>query len=97
MPAVAGVPVPAIMPVTGPVGVVLTPSAPILSLVNTLPVAGVPESSATAPMSAVAIGTSFIIAIFKNLSGVTLLAVSLIDTAKSSVTGKPVVGAVFSV
>ena len=92
-----GAPVPAITPVTGPAGVVLAPSAPILSLVNTFPVVAVAESSVAAPVSALAIGASSIMAIPKSFGGVTLLAESLRDTAKFSITVPPLLSGVFNV
>ena len=92
------------MPVTGPLnGVVDAPSAPILSFAITL-VRAVELTlcvfSSIELTSLVAIGASSKMAIFRNLAGpvfVLLFALSIKETAKSSVTETPEFGAVFSV
>ena len=86
-----------VIAVTGPIGAMLAPSAPIWSLVNTLPAAGMPVFSVALAVSAFAIGASSIIAIPKFLGGVTLFAESLKEIAKFSVTVPLVLSGVFSV
>ena len=80
--------------VTGPP--VAVPSAPMRSLVNTLPIAVVPVFSVALAISALAIGASSTIAIPKFLGGVTLFAESLKETAKFSATVPPLLSGVFS-
>ena len=90
-----GAPSPATTPVTGPTGAELAPSAPILSLVNTLPATGLVPAitplSVTEAVSLTAMGASLMMAIRKNLPATAVVTSwpSTKDTAKSSVTVDP--------